>query len=236
MSASSNGLKNPWVIVGVLTALLIGGSVWYSSSVGEKNNEGVTFEPHIKGRADAPVVLVEYSDFQCPACAAFQPYLNEVLAAYGDSIRFEYKYFPLPIHPMAEPAARAAEAAGIQGAFFEFGDKLFENQDVWSKNLNPNALFVQYATELGLDTDQFKRHLNSSLVRDKVKEDGQAARAAGLTGTPTFFLNGERMNLQSYEDFRSQIEAAVNPNVNFTADGAAAVEAVPAEPAVQFGI
>ncbi len=82
-------MKNPWVIVGALTVILIGGSVWYSSSVSARNNEGVTLTPHIKGNPEAVVTLVEYSDFQCPACAAFQPYVNEVLAAYGDSVRFE---------------------------------------------------------------------------------------------------------------------------------------------------
>jgi protein-disulfide isomerase len=202
-------MKNPWVIVGIIAVVLIGGSVWYSDSVSTRNNEGVSFSPHIKGNAESAVTLVEYSDLQCPACAAFQPYVNEVLAAYGDGLRFEYKHFPLPIHPLAEPAARAAEAAGLQGKFFEYADKLFAEQAAWTKSPNPAGLYLSYAEELGLDLDQFKRHLNASLVREKIKAEGQEARDLGVTGTPTFFLNGERMVVESYEDFRAQIEAAV---------------------------
>ena len=229
-------MKNPWVAIIALVVVLIGGSVWYSNSIGERNNEGVELAPHIKGNPEAAVKLVEYSDFQCPACAAFQPYVNEILDVYGEAISFEYKHFPLPMHPMAEPAARAAEAAGVQGAFFPYSDKLFENQDAWSKSPNPNAFFIKYAEELGLDVDMFKRHMNATLVRDAVKAGGQEARERGLTGTPTFFLNGEKMTIQSYEDFRGLIEAAINPSVNFSADGSVPVEAVPAEPAVEFGI
>jgi protein-disulfide isomerase len=228
-------MKNPWVIIGLLIVILIGGSVWYSNSVGERNNEGVTFSPHLKGNPDAVVTLVEYSDLQCPACGAFQPYVNEIITAYGDAVRFEYKHFPLPIHPLAEPAARAAEAAGIQGQFFPFIDLVFENQTTWSKSPNPAAYFYDYATQLGLDVDQFKRHMNSSLVRDKVRADGVEAREKGITATPTFFLNGERMVISSYDDFRAQIEQAINPSVNFSADGSE-VEAAPVESEVKFGI
>ncbi len=208
-------MKNPWVIVGIVAVVLIGGSIWYSNNVSTRNNEGVTLNPHIKGAEGAVVTLVEYSDLQCPACAAFQPYVDEVVAAYGDSLKFEYKHFPLPIHPYAEVAARAAEAAGIQGKFFEYSNLLFTNQATWSKAINPNINFIQYAEELGLDTDQFKRHMNASLVRDKIRADSEAGRELGITGTPTFFLNGERMVIQTYDDFRAQIEAAINPEVNF---------------------
>jgi protein-disulfide isomerase len=208
-------MKNPWVIVGLLAVVLIGGSVWYSGAAAERNNEGVVLESHIKGNPDATVTLVEYSDLQCPACAAFQPYVDDVIAAYGDSIRFEYRHFPLPIHQYAEVAARAAEAAGVQGKFFEFVSVMFTNQTTWTKAINPAGNFMQYAEEIGLDVDQFKRHMNASLVRDKVKADAAAARDLGITGTPTFFLNDQRMTFETYDDFRAQIETAVNPQVEF---------------------
>jgi protein-disulfide isomerase len=202
-------MKNPWIIIGVIAVVLIGGSIWYSGNVSESNNEGLAFKSHIVGREDATVTLVEYSDFQCPACASFQPTLKEVLAEYGDSLKFEYKHFPLPIHPKAEPAARAAEAAGQQDAFFEFHDLLFANQTTWSNSANPLAFFVKYAEELNLDVDLFKRHYNASLVKDKVRENSQEARGLGITGTPTFFLNGEKMQIQTYQDFKDQIAAAL---------------------------
>ncbi|KKT80132.1 MAG: Protein-disulfide isomerase [Parcubacteria group bacterium GW2011_GWF2_44_8] len=220
-------MKNPWVIIGIIVVILFGGSFWYAGSTAENNNEGITFEPHVKGNPDASVVLVEYSDFQCPACATFQPVLADVLDQFGDSIRFEYKHFPLPIHPLAEPAARAAEAAGQQGKFFEFHDVLFANQLSWSNSVNPAIPFVQYADELGLDVDTFKRHYNASLIRDRVREDLAEARQLELTGTPTFFLNGEKMVISTYEDFVNQIASAINPE--------AAAEAS-STPAVEFGI
>ena len=205
-------MKNPWIVIGVIVVLLIGGSVVYSNFAAKQNNEGITTNTeHIKGNPNASVVLVEYSDFQCPACAAFHPVVADVLKTFGDSIRFEYKHFPLPIHPLAESAARAAEAAGQQGKFFEFHDKLFEEQNTWSKSPNPNAHFMRYAEELGLDTDRFARALKSSLLRDEVRADRDEARAKNLTGTPTFFLNGEQMKIDTYQDFFDQIAKAIDP-------------------------
>lgn len=241
-------MKNPWVIIGVLMVVLIGGSVWYSNTVSKTYNEGVQVKAHIKGGENAAVTLVEYSDFQCPACGAFQPVLNEVLAQYGDKIRFEYKHFPLvQIHPFAEPAARAAEAAGQQGKFFEYADVLFAKQAEWSKATNPTGFFTRYATELGLDMDLFAKHQKSSVLSDNVRAQMAEARELGLTGTPSFYLNGVKMENATYEDFKAQIEAAVNPQVDFSlpsedlrlipVDGEASttVEAS-GTPAVQFGI
>jgi protein-disulfide isomerase len=209
-------MKNPWIFVLVLAVVLIGASVWYSQGVAEKNNAGIEFTPHIKGNPDASVTLTEYSDLQCPACAAFQPYVNDVMDTYGDSVRFEYKHFPLPIHNLAEPAGRAAEAAGLQGQFFPYVDLLFVNQKTWSVSPNPTSFFIKYAEELGLDIDTFKRQMNASLVRDKIKEDRKAASEKDITGTPTFFLNGKKMQIETYENFREQIESAINPAVEFT--------------------
>ena len=222
-------MKNPWLIVGVIAVVLIGGSVWYSGTVSERNNEGVTFSPNVKGNPEAVVTLTKYSDLQCPACASFVPVVNDILSEYGDSIRFEYKHFPLPIHNLAEPAARAAEAAGQQDAFFAYHDLLFENQATWSRNPNPTALFLQYAQELELDIEMFKRHMNASLVREKIQAEAREARELGLTGTPTFFLNGTRMTFATYDEFRNQIIAAVDPSAVATSTPAA-------EPTVQFGI
>jgi protein-disulfide isomerase len=226
------GMKNPWVIIGAAVAVLIGGSVWYASYVSERNNEGVVLAPHIKGNPDGRVVLVEYSDFQCPACAQAAPIIADILDVFGEYIRFEYRHFPLPIHALAEPAARAAEAAGVQGKFFEFHDKLFTNQREWSTSVNPNALFVRYAEEIGLDVDLFRRHLNSSLIRDRVRDSLREADELGLNATPTFFLNGERMQFQTYQEFFDQIARAVNQI--YDANGGAGADAPAAE--VRFGI
>ncbi len=209
-------MKNPWIIIGVVTLILIAGSFWFSSSVAKKSDEGVdATKSYIKGNPEAAVTLVEYSDFQCPACASFHPVLVDLMNEFGDDIRFEYKHFPLPMHPLALPAARAVEAAGQQDAFYEFHDLIFENQKTWSNSPNPNALFVQYAESLGLDIEQFKRQMNSSLLKDRIDSDLQSGRDLGITGTPTFFLNGEKMTITTYDDFYQQIEAAINPKVQF---------------------
>ena len=210
-------MKNPWLVIGVIAVVLIGGSVWYSVQVSKSYNEGVVLSEHIKGNLSAPVTLTEYSDFECPACKQFEPIVLEVLVQYGDSIKFEYKHFPLTqLHPYAEQAARAAEAAGQQGKFFEFHDLLLENQETWSPpNPAPAKNFTQYAEELGLDMTQFNRQSRSSLIKDKVQAESDEARGLGLTSTPTFFLNGQKMNITTYEDFKAQVAAAVNPSVEF---------------------
>lgn len=219
-------IRNPWAIIGIITVILIGGSIWYSTSLATSYNEGVAVQAHVKGNPDATVTLVEYSDFQCPACAQFAPIVDAMLMDYGDQVRFEYKHYPLmQIHPNAEPAARAAEAAGQQGKFFEYHDALFENQREWGAAAIPGAFFTRYAEELDLDMDTFKRHQRSSILQQNVREHVGEARELGLTGTPTFFLNGERMSFQTYQEFSDQIKAALGIEI----------EAVP-EPEVEFNL
>ncbi len=204
-------MKNPWVIIGILTVVLFGGAILFSSKSMEKNNEGVEILTHVKGNENSTVTLVEYSDFQCPACAAFQPVVAQILAENGDKIRFEYKHFPIPQHTYANQAAVAAEAAGQQGKFFEFHDLLFANQANWSSAKLPNTFFIQYASDLGLDIEKFKAQSNSSLLRDKVKKDALEGRELEITGTPTFFLNGNKMEFDSYQSFIEQVMVAIDP-------------------------
>lgn len=208
-------LRNPWVIIGLVMAILIGGSVWYSNGVSQSYNEGVVDITHIKGNPDAEVRLVKYSDFQCPACAQAAGVVSSTVVAFGDQLAFEYRHFPLlQIHRHAEPAARAAEAAGQQGKFFEFHDLLFANQSEWSPSAAPGRFFVQYAEELDLDIQLFNRHQRSSIIRDKVRSQFNEARERGLTGTPTFFLNDERMVYQNFSEFNEQIARAIGIEVS----------------------
>lgn len=202
--------KHFWKIVALIAVLALGGAIYYSKQASEKANEGVTISTHIKGNTDGKVELVEYSDFQCPACGQFYPYLKDIMDQYGDKIRFEYRHFPLiTVHPMAIPAARAAEAADQQGKFWEMHDKLFENQATWTKASNPNTYFVQYAEELGLNVDQFKSQMNSSIIDDAINKSFEDARSRGFSGTPTFLLNGQQMQFKTFDEFNAAIEAAV---------------------------
>lgn len=202
--------KHFWKVVALVVIVLIGASVVYSKQTAERANEGVVVETHVKGNPDAAVTLVEYSDFECPACAQFSPYIKELVAEHGDSLRFEYRHFPLiNIHPQAVPAARAAEAAGQQGKFWEMHDKLFENQTAWTRSSSPSAAFNQYAEELGLDMGKFKLHLNSTTITDSINSSFDDARGREFTGTPSFLLNGEKMTFTTFEEFKEAIVSAI---------------------------
>lgn len=222
------------IILAAAVVLMVG-SFWYASYIGNKANEGVVIEPNVKGNPDAQVELVEYSDFQCPACGAFYPIVKDLLDQYGDQIAFEYKHFPLSsIHPYAVPAAKAAEAAGQQGKFFEMHDKLFENQSAWSQSATPQVFFNQYAEEIGLDMDLFTQHLRSSMISDHIEAQFNEARELGFTGTPSFTLNGEPFEFSTYEGFIGGIEAALG--VSTSTQGSAATNTTETSTEVEFGI
>lgn len=198
-----------WKIIAGLIILALGASIVYAQYAAKQANEGVAVQEHVKGNPDAEVVLVEYSDFQCPACKQFYPYVKEIIEEHGDRLRFEYRHFPLPGHPNAVVAARAAEAAGQQGEFFAMHDMLFENQGEWGNSPAPTKFFEQYAEEIGLDMDLFARHMRATVLEDAIMADFNEARDMGFTGTPTFTLNGEEMTYGTFDEFRQQIEEAV---------------------------
>jgi len=231
-------MKNPWIVIGAIALVLFGGAVWFGNNAAKQNNEGVVIKSHIKGNPEADVKLVEYSDLQCPACASFQPFVKDLTDQYGDSLSFEYKHFPLPMHPYAIQAAVAAEAAGQQDKFFEFHDRVFENQTTWSNSATPQAFFMQYAEEIGLDMDKFKRHMRSTVLKDHVESQFKEGQDVGVTGTPSFFLNGEKMTFTSYEEFITQITSLVDPEVaKFLQENGLAPSTSPTTaPDVKFGL
>lgn len=164
----------------------------------------------VKGNPDSDVVLVEYADFECPACGAYYPLVEEIADAYGDQIAVVYRDFPLSFHQNARTAAWAAEAAGEQGMYFEMMDLLFTNQQEWSGKTANVALFYDYAESLGLDMDQFRDDAVSDEIKDRVEEDYQSGLAIGVNSTPTFFLNGQRITgMQSTDDFAELINQAL---------------------------
>ncbi|MEK7612451.1 MAG: DsbA family protein [Patescibacteria group bacterium] len=171
----------------------------------------VTTSDWQKGNPNAPVTIVEYSDFQCPACAYYYPIIKETLEKTGESVRFVYRHFPLTsVHPKAEPAALAAEAAGMQGKFWEMHDLLFENQKAWSEQRNAKEFFMNYAATLGLDVDAFEEDLDARASKQKIESHVAGAFASGVQGTPTFFINGTPIqNPQSVEEFEILIAAAL---------------------------
>ncbi len=167
---------------------------------------GISLDDSRKGNIESSVVLVEYSDFQCPACGAYFPLLKALVEEFGSEIQFVYRHFPLAQHQHAELAGRAAEAAGKQGKFWEMHDLIFENQRSWSNLRNAEEAFSQYAEQIGLDMEKFQADLDSQEVKEKVRRDYSGGLSSGVNSTPTFFLNGVKLqNPRSYEEFRAVI-------------------------------
>ena len=157
------------------------------------------------GSADAKVTIVIFSDFQCPFCARVQDTLEELQRAYGSDLRLVAKHNPLSFHTSADGAARAAEAAGKQGKFWEMHDKLYEN----IKALGQSDL-EGYAKELGLDVPQFRRDMDDATIRARIDADIRQAKELGATGTPSFFINGKYLaGAQPAASFRTIIDAEI---------------------------
>ena len=179
---------------------------------------------HFRGGANAPVTLEEFGDFQCKPCAELFPKLAKVEEHYGEQLRVVFRHFPLHKHEHAVLAARAAEAAGLQGRFWEMHDLLFENSLRWTKGIDtvgPDAppsrrlespilameievrdVFTSYAERLKLDVERFKTDLDSDEVKAKVASDYAHGNTLGLDRTPTLYLNGRRLDLRCLSDRR----------------------------------
>jgi protein-disulfide isomerase len=148
----------------------------------------VSDEDHAIGRADAPITLVEYGDFECPYCGRAYPIVKEVQQQFDDQLRFVFRNFPLTqIHPHAAHAAEAAEAAGAQGAFWELHDLLFEHQDKLE-----DVDLAGYASLLGLDAERFASELADGFYTPIVRQHFLSGVRSGVNGTPAFFINGIR--------------------------------------------
>ena len=152
------------------------------------------------------VYLVEFGDYQCPACASVNPDIEKLKEEYKDTMTFVYRNFPLPGHANAQAAAEAAEAAASQGKFWEMHTLLFEKQNEWSALADPNSLFTQYAESLGLDKEQFADDITGKANKDRISSDQSDGYAVGVSGTPTFFVNGKKLNSIDYDSIKKAID------------------------------
>lgn len=169
--------------------------------------------PHIRGNPDARATLEEFGDFQCPTCGIYSGELRKIEAEFGERLRVifrEYPLYPTP-HENALVAAQAAEAAGLQGRFWEMHDKLYENQKSWAEAKDAVPIFVDYAKQIGLDTDRFARDLSGEVVAARIFQDGKRAHALGVASTPTFFIAGKEVKGDSFspEGIREMINKAL---------------------------
>ena len=148
---------------------------------------------HIKGPEQALVTLVEYGDYECPGCAAYAPLVSQAASNFSEDLRVVYRHSPIPGHVNSVPAAYAAEAAAKQGKFWEMSDLLFVAQRQWMGQSDPYPQFEALAQSLELNIEQFKQDYESQEVRDKVARDATTAEESGVNATPTFFINGVKV-------------------------------------------
>lgn len=206
-----------WSFIIIAGGLTIFGISKLISQTPDDNNltasvlTAITDTDWVKGNKQSNITLIEYSDFQCPACGGYYPILKQLSQDFGDDINFVYRHFPLKqLHPNAELAARAAEAAGLQNKFWEMHDMIFENQEIWSNKRNVKEIFISYATTLSLDTEQFKNDLDSKDTKERVNDDYQSGTKLSIRSVPAFFLEGKKLtNPRTYEEFKNLIEGAI---------------------------
>lgn len=195
------------------------------------SKSGATLSQHVDGISTATVTLTEYGDFQCPYCQQYEPTVEQVKTEFKDQIKFQFRNFPLTqLHPNAFAAARAAEAAGIQNKYWEMHDLLYQTQNwqVWTNAKDPNPYFEGYAKQVGINVATFKTDFASSKVNDIINADQAEGTRLGITGTPTFFVNGKQTqipnSLTSFEKvLKSELskKGALKPATPVTTESAA---------------
>lgn len=179
------------ITLGALLAAFASLLVFTKTTNPEVTSDG---SKNVYGKQDSKVTLTEYVDFQCEACYAFYPTVKEVKEKYKDKVKFQIKNFPISSsHQFARRAASYAEAAAMQGKFFEMHDRIFEGQKLWEKSKNPEEYFDGYAQEIGLDMTKLKEDTASPLVNAVINADLAEVKKLGGDGTPTFALNGKKI-------------------------------------------
>jgi protein-disulfide isomerase len=155
--------------------------------------------PHALGNANAPVTLEEFGDFECPPCGMLHPILRDIEKEYGPAkVRIIFREFPLvPNHAHALAAARAAEAAGMQGKFWEMHDMIYETQKDWHESFDTRPIFEGYATKIGLNLEKFREDQTSNTVEQRIFQDGKRGHSLKVLGTPTVFMNGREVPFES---------------------------------------
>ncbi len=211
----------PLIIVAVVAIATLGsGAMLYRAKLPHPltipedksvSREGDAESMHVRGNANAQVTLEEFGDFQCPPCGSISGFLDELVKEYDPHLRIVFRNLPLEMHQHAREAALAAEAAGLQGRFWEMHDVLYREQATWSKADNPRELFDSYAGMIGLDVDQFKKDMDGEKARARVDSDQERANSLGVQMTPTVFINDHQMspNDKTPEGLRAAIDAAL---------------------------
>ena len=213
-------MKNKIILWAIIAVIVIGSifgiiKLASKSQTAGSDNLAITVSAindneNTKGDKEALAALIEYSDFQCPACGSYYPILKKVTEDLSAKVRFAYRHFPLPQHKNAKLAATVAEAAGKQGKFWEMHDLIFQNQSDWSEEKNAAILFAKYAQDIGLDLARFQTDVASDDIKAKIENDYKSGVKAGVDSTPSFFLNGKKIaNPRNYDEFKNYIGQAI---------------------------
>lgn len=207
-----------------MTIGFLGALVWYSNStkinvsninlnaVQTASEQNGNIADHVFGKADSKVTLINYGDYQCPGCGTAHPTIKTVTELYKDKIQFIFRNFVLTdIHANAKAAAGAAEAASLQGKYWEMHNKIYESQSGWESLTGEERtdFFAGYAKSFGLNVDKFKTDMASSSIIKKIDFDKMLGQKAGVNATPTFFLNGTKLESKIWGD-ESKLKEALN--------------------------
>ena len=179
---------------------------------------------HVRGSTKATITIEEFADFQCPPCAGISGVVKELEKKNPDNLRIVFRHFPLKNHQHAMPAAMAAEAAGLQGKFWEMHDQLFQGQNTWSKAQEVQSIFAGYASAIGLDVERFRKDMNDEKLRARIAADQDRAASLGVSRTPSLFINGEPVPVSAFSP--SGLQSAIQA-VN---EGRKQFQQTPAQP------
>lgn len=221
--------KDKGLIIGILvtTVLIIGGVFYFtkdgsssqsSSTPISKNilvpdnqyiTSGYANEKYLPASESAKVTLVEFGDYECPACGVYHPFIKQLLTEFSGKVNFVFRNFPLTQHSNAQISSQAVEAAALQNKYWEMHDKVYETQASWSSSTNAKDIFIGYATELGMDVNKYKTDMDSDTVKNKIKGDVTDGGLVNLNATPTYYVNGVKIETipNNYSSFKSIIEA-----------------------------
>jgi len=226
--------------IGLVTLLLLVGGIMSLNRNQTKTVETPQFDPAILIRENSHALvgensrltLVEFADYQCSFCARSHLIILDILSEYGGQLTYAYRHFPLPQHQHAQLASLAAEAAGDQGKFWEMNDLLFANQDEWTETSDALPIFQGYAEQLELDVAQFTQSVESQQFIGEIQQDLIDASTAGVSSTPSFFVNGERF-AGSAEALKAYIETLLAEPAQPTESTEPAEMSVEASPAAE---
>lgn len=198
------------IIFGILAMLVAASSVSKldvsqidTNKIQLANEQNGQIAEHTYGKVGSKVVLIEYGDYQCVACGRVYPIVKSIKDQYKDQVLFVFRNFPLTaIHPNGKAAAAVVEAAGLQGKFWEMFDKIYSNQSDWSELTGESRtnFFTSYASELGLDTTKFNSDIAKPAISKKISYDAALGKKASVDATPTFFLNGKKLDISMSSD------------------------------------